>query len=123
MRGQRCFPWSVVALVAVGLIALTGCSGGGNNDNNGGGGGPLPGVHANVAMMDVLGNPITAGSSVPYSPRQTCGVVGCHDVDAISNAYHFEQGRTDLQGNIITQPDYFNDGRTFVSSAGMYGKW
>lgn len=28
----------------------------------------------------------------PYSPKQTCGAVGCHDYDKITKGYHFTQG-------------------------------
>ena len=72
-------------------------------------------------LRDQLGNEIHVGSSVPYSPRQTCGA--CHKVDEIANGYHFQQGRTDQTGAIIVGDDYFGDGRDYVRSPGMYGKW
>jgi hypothetical protein len=77
--------------------------------------------HIDVPLLDRLGRPITAGSTEPYSPRKTCGF--CHDIDKMANGYHFQQGRTDLNGQIIVKADYNNDGRTFLRSAGMYGKW
>jgi hypothetical protein len=107
-----------VALLAGLAIPLgVACS---DDDDDNGGGGP-PGVHADVPLLDRLGNPIVAGSTEPYSPRQTCG--GCHDVDAIANGYHFSQGRTDLNGTVVVTDDYFADGRNYVRSPGMYGKW
>jgi hypothetical protein len=77
--------------------------------------------HPDVALRDRLGNNLDAFSSEPYSPRQTCGP--CHDFEMITNAYHFEQGRTNLEGEIVMKDDYFDDGRYFLLSAGMYGKW
>jgi hypothetical protein len=77
--------------------------------------------HPHVPLRDTLGNHLTANAAVPYSPRQTCGV--CHDIDEISDGYHFQQGRQDSAGDIITKDDYFDDGRDFLQSPGMYGKW
>jgi hypothetical protein len=105
----------MVALTTLALI--TGCSGGGGDDSGTG----VAGEHAAVVLRDTLGNPISMGSNTPYSPRHTCGA--CHDVDSIANGYHFQQGRTDAVGNVVCQDDYFGDGRTFIRSAGMYGKW
>jgi hypothetical protein len=80
-----------------------------------------PRDHTNILLKDHHGNAIQLGSTEPYSPRETCGT--CHDVDEIGNGYHFQQGRTDETGAIVTKDDYFNDGRDFLKSAGMYGKW
>jgi hypothetical protein len=77
--------------------------------------------HLPIPLRDTLGNVIVTGSTTPHSGRQTCGP--CHDVDQISNAYHFQQGRTDQTGNIVVQDDFFGDGRFFIRSPGMYGKW
>ena len=44
-------------------------------------------------------------------------------MDAIANGYHFQQGRTDASGAVVTKDDYFADGRGWLKSAGMYGKW
>lgn len=135
MKGPFQREWRVLfAVFAVLMLSLFagGCnrssrSGGGSTAVVGGGGGggalPPPAEHASVVLRDVHGDPIPSGSNEAYSPRKTCGVVGCHDVDVIANGYHFQQGRTDLNGNIVTKDDYFGDGRTFLKSAGMYGKW
>ena len=50
-------------------------------------------------------------------------VCACHDVDAISNGYHFQQGRTDADGLVQATDDFFGDGRDWLKSPGMYGKW
>ena len=49
--------------------------------------------HPEITLIDYDGNEISLDSNVPYSPKNTCGE--CHDYDAITNAYHFQQGRTD----------------------------
>lgn len=77
--------------------------------------------HSQIVLRDRLGVPLTPVSTEPYSPRQTCGA--CHDVDEIANGYHFQQGRTDAFGAIHTTDDFFADGRTWLKSPGMYGKW
>ena len=46
-----------------------------------------------------------------------------HDVDEISNNFHTQQGRTNGHGAIHTKDDFFEDGRTWLKSDGMYGKW
>jgi len=82
--------------------------------------------HTPIPLKDRSGGVLTPGATAPYSPRQTCGGLACHDVDEffqIANSYHFQQGRTDISGNIIMQDDFFGDGRTFQRSPGMYGKW
>ena len=79
-------------------------------------------VHSDVPLLDRLGNPINSTSQEPYSPRKSCGTP-CHDIDAMTNAYHFQQGRTNLAGEFIMKDDSFNDGRKFIKSPGMFGKW
>jgi hypothetical protein len=118
------FPF-LLAVLAASTFAL-GCGGGGggggDDDPVDPGDGTTPAMdHTNLVLRDRLGNPIRSGSTEPYSPRQTCGT--CHDVDAIANAYHFQQGRTDATGLVVMDDDYFGDGRFFLKSAGMYGKW
>jgi len=115
--GTRSFLVGGLLLLAVGIVA--GC--GGSSSSNAAGLFPPEASHIDVPLLDRLGRPITAGSTEPYSPRKTCGF--CHDIDKMANGYHFQQGRTDLTGAIIVKADYNNDGRTFLRSAGMYGKW
>lgn len=78
--------------------------------------------HDNVPLLDRLGEPIPVGSVALYSPRLTCGG-GCHDIDHAENGYHFQQGRTDSSGAMHVRDDWFLDGRDYVRSDGMYGKW
>ena len=55
----------LVAMVAVGLMGL-----------------PAYAAHpgGTVVLKDAAGNEIAAGSSTPYSPKQTCGV--CHTYES-----------------------------------------
>jgi hypothetical protein len=76
--------------------------------------------HPDVALMDHQGNLVALDGNTPYSPRQTCG--GCHDYDMITNAYHFQQGRTDAEGRIVIS-DGFDSKKPWNLSDGMYGKW
>jgi hypothetical protein len=59
--------------------------------------------HPEIELIDYDGNEISLESNIPYSPKNTCGE--CHDYDEITNAYHFQQGRTDAKGNIIIRDD------------------
>ncbi len=45
-----------------------------------------------IYLRDENGNIITPNSTVPYSPRRTCGLSGCHDYEKIVKGYHFTQG-------------------------------
>jgi len=76
--------------------------------------------HPEIALIDYDGNEIFLESNVPYSPKNTCGE--CHDYDVITNAYHFQQGRTDADGNIIVGDD-MDSTNPWLLSRGMYGKW
>ena len=128
------------AVLGGGLLLLlgtmvAGCGGGGGSSggsltgtgsgSGSGSGSVFPGGvavwHQVIALKDSAGNGIQAGSTTPYSPRKTCG--GCHDVDSIASGYHFQQGRTSTAGAIQTKNDFFGDGRGFVRSPGMYGRW
>jgi hypothetical protein len=76
--------------------------------------------HPEITLMDYDGNEISLKDNIPYSPKNTCGE--CHDYDAITNAYHFQQGRTDAEGNIIVGDD-MDSRNPWLLSRGMYGKW
>jgi len=76
--------------------------------------------HPEVLLMDYDGNEISLESNIPYSPKNTCGE--CHDYDDITNAYHFQHGRTDAEGNIIIRDD-MDSKNPWLISKGMYGKW
>jgi hypothetical protein len=121
---------ALLCLPAIALVALVAAGCGGDDDDDvldffdigDGGNGPAPALgHANILMRDHQGNPIQLGDAVPFSPRQTCGA--CHDVDEIANGYHFQQGRTDATGALDMADDYYADGREWLKSSGMYGKW
>jgi len=113
MRHASCIcGLGVLLLLAVGLVA---CSNSSSSNKN------KAATHADVVLLDRYGVPMAPDSTEPYSPRKTCGF--CHDVDMIANGYHFQQGRTAQKGVIIVKDDYFKDGRNYLKSAGMYGKW
>ena len=76
--------------------------------------------HPEVILMDYDGNEIPLESNIPYSPKNTCGE--CHDYDAVTNAYHFQHGRADAEGNIIVRDD-MDSKNPWLISWGMYGKW
>ena len=76
--------------------------------------------HPEIDLIDYDGNEISLGSNIPYSPKNTCGE--CHDYDEITNAYHFQMGRTDAKGNIIIRDD-MDSKNPWLMSHGMYGKW
>mgnify|MGYP001815394163 FL=1 len=76
--------------------------------------------HPEITLIDYDGNEISLDSNVSYSPKNTCGE--CHDYDSITNAYHFQQGRTDADGNIIVGDD-LDSKNPWLVSRGMYGKW
>lgn len=66
---------------------------------------------------------LTESSTEPYSSRQSCG--GCHDVDFITQGYHFQQGRNRREANgsyTLQVSDTFNSERAWLLSDGMYGK-
>ena len=78
------------------------------------------GDHPPVVLLDHQGREISLHSDIPYSPKKTCGE--CHDYDAITNAYHFQQGRTDIEGNTVVRDD-LDSQNPWLISRGMYGKW
>jgi hypothetical protein len=76
--------------------------------------------HPPIVLMDHQGREISLQSNIPYSPKKTCGE--CHDYEAITNAYHFQQGRTDIEGNTVVRDD-LDSQNPWLISRGMYGKW
>lgn len=107
-------------------------------------------AHPTVTLQDAGGNDILQGSSVPYSPKQTCGSDNnasyCHraagyesditnavktDADSVSinvpypqhgvtAGYHFQQGRNHDWGDVQRHFYHLPD---FTSSGGMWGKY
>ncbi len=64
-------------------------------------------------------NGITYYKGNPYSPEQTCG--SCHDYQAITKAYHFQIGATDMGDSWgKTHPKFHY---SHLLSAGQYGSW
>ena len=54
----------------------------------------------------------------PYSPKQTCGLTGCHNYEKITKGYHFQQGK-DEEANEELKNLYH-----WVLSPGQYGgRW
>ncbi len=76
--------------------------------------------HEKIILKSFDGNPLTLESKVPYSPKRTCGE--CHDYNQITNAYHFQQGRTDETGKIVIS-DTFDPQHPWNLSSGMFGKF
>ena len=121
MRLARALTVPLLGSLAIAALVLAGC---GSSSSTPSDPGTPPGPakdHSNIVLLDRLGNPLKADSTEPYSPRQTCGA--CHNVDNIANGYHFQQGRTDKDGNLQLKTDFFGDNRDWLLSDGMYGKW
>lgn len=72
-----------------------------------------------IVLRDAGGNPITQGSTTPYSPEKTCGT--CHDTSIVTRGYHFQQGRTGSDNNLLVS-DSYNPTKPWLLSPGMYGK-
>lgn len=72
-----------------------------------------------IVLRDAAGNTIARGSTTPFSPEQTCG--SCHDTAVITRGYHFQQGRTGPDNNLLVS-DSYNPQKPWLLSPGMYGK-
>ena len=75
----------------------------------------LPHIHPAIPLLDENGQHVL-DSQKPYSTRTSCGGgAGCHDIDKISHAYHFEMGRDENDDKFglkrglaaLTSPAYF----------------
>ena len=64
-------------------------------------------------------NPVSMqNTDQPYSPKQTCGLAGCHDYEKITKGYHFQQGK-DEEANAKLKSFY-----QWILSPGQYGgRW
>ncbi|MCX7098595.1 MAG: cytochrome C [Methylococcales bacterium] len=75
----------------------------------------LPVLHPAIPLLDEEGQHVL-NSNKPYSSRMSCGNGeggGCHDIDKISKAYHFEMGReetSDTYGQQRGQPALVSPG-------------
>ena len=75
----------------------------------------LPRIHPAIPLLDENGQHVL-DSQKPYSTHTSCGGgAGCHDIDKIGHAYHFEMGRDESDDNFglrrgltaLTSPAYF----------------
>lgn len=75
----------------------------------------LPHLHPAIPLLDENGQHVL-DSQKPYSTRTSCGgSAGCHDIDKINHAYHFEMGRDESDDKFgfkrglaaLTSPAYF----------------
>ena len=78
------------------------------------------GICPPINLLDEDGNTINPianiNSSVPYSPKMTCGK--CHDYDKITKGYHFQQGKGEKMGQD------FQETYPWCTSPGQYGgRW
>lgn len=83
---------------------------------------PARGVCPPYKLRDEAGQVIdpVAGQNAdkPYSPRQTCGLAGCHDYETITQGFHFTQGK----GEAV--PAEHRSRYAWVTSPGQYGgRW
>ena len=79
-------------------------------------------AHVQLTLRDADGADVTT-TQKPVSFRKSCGT--CHDIDYISQGYHFQQGRTrrETSGQFTLQvSDTFNADKPWLLSDGMYGK-
>ncbi len=64
-------------------------------------------------------NGVTYYLGAPYSPKQTCG--SCHDYDAMTRAYHFQIGATDMGDDWGERHKEFH--YKYLRSSGQFGFW
>lgn len=74
-----------------------------------------PPFHLRTESGEII-NPISGqNADKPYSTRATCGIKGCHDYDAITKGFHFQQGWDEIS-------DTYSEEKPWVLSPGMLGK-
>ena len=73
--------------------------------------------HPTLVLKDDAGRNVLE-SRRPVSTRQTCGG-DCHDYDFIANSFHFQQGKAEMDRNLLKA----NSAPAFNSSPGMFGKF
>lgn len=122
--------WLLIAAVAIGLMGAAAL---------------VYAAHPDVVLKSATGANIQGGTSVPYSPKTTCGA--CHDYESspvdvvkqqtvggtanaaytvkvashgVTAGYHFQQGMNVPWGQ--TQRDFYGV-PSFTSSPGMIGKY
>lgn len=73
--------------------------------------------HPSIVLKDDTGkNVLFTGK--PVSTRQTCGG-DCHDYDFITNSFHFQQGKTEMDRTLLAAHEIAR----FNVSPGMFGKY
>ncbi len=74
-------------------------------------------THPSIVLKDDAGrNVLDTGR--PISTRQTCGG-NCHDYDFITDSFHFQQGKSELDRQMLTSHHI----ASFNLSPGMFGKF
>ncbi|MFN7992444.1 MAG: hypothetical protein U0Q18_02520 [Bryobacteraceae bacterium] len=74
-------------------------------------------AHPGIILKDEAGRNVLE-SGKPISTRQTCGG-DCHDYDFISNSFHFQQGKAEMNRALLSSHGVPG----FNSSPGMFGKF
>ena len=98
-------------------------------------GGALANEHPKISLLDEQGNNViemakkqgrklvingvTYYKGAPYSPEQTCGA--CHDYKAITHAYHFQLGATEVSDDWGEKHPQYHD--KYLTSPGQFGFW
>ncbi len=95
----------------------------------------IAGEHPKIPLLDEQGNNViemakkqgqklvvngvTYFKGAPYSPEQTCGA--CHDYEAITKAYHFQIGATEVSDDWGKKHPQYHD--KYLTSPGQFGFW
>jgi hypothetical protein len=74
-------------------------------------------AHPALVLKDDRGRNVL-DTKKPISTRQTCGG-DCHDYDYITNSFHFQQGKTEIDAQLLAAHGI----APFNSSPGMFGKF
>lgn len=74
-------------------------------------------AHPSVVLKDEAGNSVLK-SGKPISTRHSCGG-DCHDYDFITNSFHFQQGKTEIDRELLASHEI----APFNVSPGMFGKF
>lgn len=82
--------WLLIAVAAIGLVGYASIG---------------FAAHPDVTLKDVDGAAISSGSSVPYSPKQTCG--GCHIANCVQPSVDNPKGYCTTQQSVLS--DYESD--------------
>jgi len=74
-------------------------------------------AHPAIPLRDEAGRNVLE-SGKPISTRRSCGG-DCHDYDFISNSFHFQQGKAEMDRSLLSSHGV----PAFNSSPGMFGKF